>query len=364
MKKSLLATTAMAALCAVAVAGPASAAENIKIGVGGYMEQWFGFADNKESLRPDRSGFDQQSDGEIHFKGSTTLDNGLKIGVNVQLEAQTDGDTIDEQYAYVQGSFGRVLLGSENAANYLMHYGIPSHGVTIDSGDHASWIANYDFTSGRTNGRGIDNDSEKLTFITPRFQGFQVGASYVPELAQDSDNGPSGVDNTRDNGFAVAANFMKSFNDVKVMASAGFMDFGSDSGAFTQPTDLDSYSVGLRLGTAGFTIAGTYGKEDRVGPQLNAAGVAVGTQGKSGTQETVGLGVSYAGGPFAVSLAYIGSERSNTQEEQDAFELGAKYKLGPGIDVRGSLLYAEGKDLNGADEVDGIAIVGGLKLGF
>lgn len=355
MKKSLLATTAMAALCAVAVAGPASAAEKIKISVGGYMEQWFGYADNKENLNADRSGFDQQSDGEIHFKGSTTLDNGIKVGVNVQLEAQQDNDQIDEQFAYVEGSFGRILLGSENSASYMMHYGIPSHGVGTDSGDHVNWIASYDFTSGRTNGRSIDNDSEKLTYFTPRFQGFQVGASYVPEIQQDADNGPSGVDNVRDNSFAVAANFNRSFNDFKLQASAGWQDFGDDSGAVTAATDLDSYQFALRLGAAGFTAAGTYGKEDRT---------AAGTQAKDGTQETIGLGLSYAGGPFGVSLAYVGSERSHTQEEQDAFELGAKYKLGPGVEARGALLYAEGKDAAGADEVDGFAIVGGLKLGF
>ena len=82
MKKSLLATTALAALGAVAVAGPAVAAEKIKVSVGGYMEQWFGFADNKNNVAPNTDGFDQQSDGEIHFKGSTTLDNGIKVGIN------------------------------------------------------------------------------------------------------------------------------------------------------------------------------------------------------------------------------------------------------------------------------------------
>ncbi|MGZ0190593.1 MAG: porin, partial [Alphaproteobacteria bacterium] len=188
MKKSLLATTAMAALCAVAVAGPASAAEKIKIGVGGYMEQWFGFADNKQATGGDFGGFDQQSDGEIHFKGSTKLDNGITVGVNVQLEAQTDGgDQIDEQFAYISGSFGRIILGSENSASYLMHYGNSSQGVGTDSGDHSGWIRGMDFTGARTNGRGPDNDSEKLTYITPRMQGFQLGASYVPEIQQDAD---------------------------------------------------------------------------------------------------------------------------------------------------------------------------------
>ena len=350
MKKSLLATTALAALGAVAVAGPATAAEKIKIGVGGYMEQWFGYSDNKNSVNANRDGFDQQSDGEIHFKGSTTLDNGIKIGVNVQLESQTSGDTIDEQYAFVEGTFGRIILGSENAATYLMHYGIPSHGAGIDSGDASGWIAGVDFTAHTTNGRNIDNDSEKVTYFTPRFNGFQVGASYVPQLNQDVDgiNGAGSAnsnDNIRDDSFSVAANFNRAFGDIKVMASAGYSDFGDDDQV---AGELESYQFGLRLGFGGFGIAGTYGENDR-------------TPGS--TMETIGLGLNYAAGPIGVSLSYIGSDNDDINDDQDVFELGAKYKLGPGVEARGSFYYAE-REVAGVDTADGMAIVGGLKLGF
>lgn len=357
MKKTLLASTALAAVGAIALAGPAYGAAHakkaggpIKVSVGGYMEQWFGFADSDDNINPGDDGFDSQSDGEIHFKGETTLDNGLTFGINVQLEAQTDGDQIDEQFAYVEGSFGRVIMGSENSASYLMHYGIPSFGVGTDSGDHDNWIAGYDFTGGRTNGRGPDNDSEKLTYFTPRFMGFQVGASYVPEIQQDVDQfdagGASRVNNgNRDNSFAVAANFNRSFEDFKILASAGYQDFGDDNAV---AGDLESFQFGLRLGFAGFTAAGTYGQEDRA---------------PGNTQETIGLGLTYAAGPFGVSVNYIGSDQ-DTQAEQDAFELGARYKLGPGIEARGSLLYAEGDNAAGAQIAEGFAVVGGLKLGF
>ena len=346
MKKSLLATTALAALGAVAVAGPATAAEKIKVSVGGYMEQWFGFADTKSSTTPDRDGFDQQSDGEIHFKGSTTLDNGIKVGINVQLESQTSGDQIDEQFAYVEGSFGRINLGSENAASYLMHYGNPSFGVGTDSGDHVNWIAGFDFTGARTNGRGPDNDSEKLTYFTPRFSGFQLGASYVPEIAQDNDAGPNNANGVRDDSFSVAANFNRAFGDIKVQASAGYQDFGDEKVSLG---DLESYQFGLRLGFGGFGMSATYGEEDR----------AVGS-----TQETIGLGVRYAAGPMGVSAIFVTSDRSDTQQEQDAFELGAKYKLGPGVEARGAFLYGKGDNAAGVEVANGFAVVGGLKLGF
>ena len=127
MKKSLLATTALAALGAVAVAGPATAAEKIKLSVGGYMEQWFGFADNKSSVNADRLALTSSPMAKFTSRVLRPSTTASKIGVNVQLESQTSGDQIDEQYAFVEGSFGRINLGSENAASYLMHYGIPSH---------------------------------------------------------------------------------------------------------------------------------------------------------------------------------------------------------------------------------------------
>ncbi len=350
MKKSLLATTALAALGAVAFAGSASAAEKIKIGVGGYMEQWFAYADSKNSVQPQNKGFDQQSDDEIFFKGETTLDNGLTIGVNVQLEAQTSGDQIDEQYLYVEGTFGRVIMGSENSASYLMHYGIPSMGAGLDSGDATQYIAGTDFSGARTNGRGIDNDNEKVTYFTPRFQGFQLGASYVPQMNQDADtvsgvDAPNDQDAVRDDSFAIAANFKRSFNDVSLAASAGYQDMGDAPGV----GDLESWQLGLQIGFAGFKVAGTYGEEDRA---VNS------------TQETIGVGVSYTSGPFGVSLAYIGSDRENTAEEQDAFELGAKYALGPGIDAKGSIYYVERDNAAGTEVANGFAVVGGLALGF
>jgi outer membrane protein OmpU len=46
----------------------------------------------------DLDGVDQKSDSEVWFKGLTTLVNGLSVGINVQLEANSTGDQIDESF--------------------------------------------------------------------------------------------------------------------------------------------------------------------------------------------------------------------------------------------------------------------------
>ena len=115
MKNAVLGTTALVAVGALAAA-PASAAEKIQLGVGGYMQSTYFYQDSDEPAgTPSRISDKVTQEGEIFFTGTTTLDNGLKFGVNVQLEAYTSTDQIDETYIFVEGSFGRVLLGSETA---------------------------------------------------------------------------------------------------------------------------------------------------------------------------------------------------------------------------------------------------------
>ncbi|MEP6146643.1 MAG: porin, partial [Nisaea sp.] len=121
MKKILLGTTAIVAAGMIA-APSADAAEKLKISVGGYMEQWFGYTTAEDQSSSDYQGFANVSDTEIHFKGMTTLDNGISVGVNVQLEGNSNpGDQIDESYLIVKGNFGEINLGSENSALYKMN---------------------------------------------------------------------------------------------------------------------------------------------------------------------------------------------------------------------------------------------------
>ena len=118
MKKILLATTALATAALVAgAAGDANAqeytskaAERIKVGLGGYFQQWgVGASQNIKDGPGDiipiagshgntikNNVVDQKHNSEICFIGQTTLDNGLTVGLNVQLEANSEADQIDE----------------------------------------------------------------------------------------------------------------------------------------------------------------------------------------------------------------------------------------------------------------------------
>jgi predicted porin len=346
MKKSLLATTALAALGAVAVASPAAA--KFEVGVGGFMEQWFGYADNANSANPSQDVFSQHSDTEIHFKAAQTLDNGMKFAVTVEMEGE-DG-SIDEQYLTIDGSFGRIQLGSEDQVGRQMHYNTGSKGIGIEEGDiTGAWIAGTTGTLGNTNTHvAVSSDANNISYYTPRISGFMVGASFIPD--QDSNdtreaNDSTEVDGVRDNSFAVAANYQGSFDALTIGVSAGY----TDGGANVAGSEM-AFSAGVRLGFGGFNANFAYGEHDR-------------DDGAAQNVNTFGFGLGYQAGPAGVSLGYVRGEDSPADDKQDLIELGASYAVGPGITARGALYYAE-RVTAGQVTADGVAVVGGLALNF
>ena len=65
-------------------------------------------------------------DAEIHFTGSTVLDNGLEVGARIELTGEDDADSqIDESWIYFSGGFGEVRMGSLDDA-LALHVRVPA----------------------------------------------------------------------------------------------------------------------------------------------------------------------------------------------------------------------------------------------
>ena len=119
MKKVLLGSTALVA--AGLIAGHAEAADGVKLSLGGYYRGVAGvmfddFDGAAAGTEDDLRDYVFKQDVEVHFKGETTLDNGLTVGAVVQLEGQTSGDQIDEVYAYFSGGWGELRFGDDDEA--------------------------------------------------------------------------------------------------------------------------------------------------------------------------------------------------------------------------------------------------------
>ncbi|MGH6753368.1 MAG: porin, partial [Bradyrhizobium sp.] len=127
-KRTLLATTAIAAVGFAS--GDASAAQGVKLGIGGYYAAAAGILFSQDTGNGDPGQHTRdvvfRQDVEIHFQGETTLDNGLTVGAKIELEGQQSDDQIDEVWAYFKGGWGEVRFGDEDDVTEIMQYLIPS----------------------------------------------------------------------------------------------------------------------------------------------------------------------------------------------------------------------------------------------
>lgn len=418
MKKILMGTSAIAMAGA---AGQANAA-TWDLDWGGYFEASIAYS--SIDTPGDNDGFDGvdvAQDAEIQFTPSITLDNGLTFGIDIQLEGNTSGDTIDESFAFVKGSFGQILIGSENSAGYKMTYAAPDvTWIGVNSGSLSQFIPGiYDNDVFRGTGGtsfvevGQNNDAQRITYFTPRFSGFQLGASYARDGGQDgggqiNDDAPGALHDI----FDVGANYVNSFGAFDVGFSArygiGTLEAGEGTAAvaatpglginsvtgntrvFTSQArqdvllgnnpnlvavvdavdatpaaaggeggDPEVYAFGATLGYAGFTIGGSYAKSDDTGFLAQDG-------------DFFDVGVSYTTGPWGVSFTYSHGENELSQNgpdsELDQYIAGVTYKLGPGVAVGAFAGYAEldvpGDSFNDISDVEGFFIGTGFKLNF
>jgi outer membrane protein OmpU len=376
MKKILLGTTAIVAAGMIVSAPAAFAAEKLKLSVGGYMEQWFGYVSQEDGVGQDFSGIDAKSDAEIHFKGSTKLDNGITVGVNVQLEAnQNNADQIDESYLIVKGGFGEINLGDENSAMYKMNYAPSEFGVSINSGDQTGWLSTVG--TGGEDGAKISeggyfrspfgstyieplgvNDSTKLTYYTPRIEGVQLGLSYSPDSLQDSNSMSNRITGNSDLVMA-GLNFNRTFEGTNIRGSLGY---GTVLDAANDGDKATAFNAGLGVAAGGFAVGAAYSAFDKSG-------------GKNGYG--LNLGGNYTSGPWGVSLSYFHGEKDGTgagttlsgQGAQDTFLLSTKYAMGPGITANATLGQATFSSDDAAldnktNEVSAKYVVVGMRLSF
>ena len=377
MKKILLGSTAIVAAGMIASA-PAGAASKIKMKIGGYMEQWVGYVSNDDGVDQDFSGFDVKSDAEVMFKGSTKLDNGMTVGVNVQLEANSNaGDQIDESYIILKGGFGEINLGSENSAQYKMHYAPSDFGIGMNSGDESSWVATIADAGGdQISKSGMfraplgstyvevtrANDSEKITYYTPRVEGFQLGVSYSPDSNQDSNGIPNRDTNNTDL-VMVGANFKRNMGGMSIGVSAGYGTV-TDAPSAAGSLEPSATNFGVKIGMGGMSAGVSMASFEDHG---------------SGDGTSINAGVAYSSGKMGVSLAYLHGERDGSgttgagdldgQSESDVFHLSAKYSLGGGVTWAGTLGHvtfsSDDVDIdNTVDEVSATYVVTGIKIGF
>ena len=327
MKKILFATTA---IVAAGLTTSANAAE-WETGVNGYYFLGLAVSDSDNG----QDGVGVLRDGEFHVNGRLTADNGLTFQARIEVEGFTSNDQIDENWGRVSGSFGALMIGSNDTVGYENSVGvIYAPGARIGYAD-AFCLTSVCAAAGFSPAPGIGADNIGIHYSSPDFMGFQVHGTYQPSTATDglAFPGQTPADVSGDSNNPVFAG-QNGGEDLWNIAAAYNGDFGDFSfGLSGQYTDIDNtpdenWGLAARVGFSGFTVAGFY--EDNFGT------------------DEFGIGAQYSTGPWTVAGGYSDSD-GNGQ-----FASGwVTYAVAPGVLVTGGLEYAnadndgQGGDLGG-----------------
>jgi len=369
MKKVLLASTAIVA--AAALVSPAIAADKIKLSLGGGMEQYIGFADNEDDAGVrEFATFDTQQSTEVYFRGSTTLDNGIKLSVDIQLEGDAVATTVDESYLNIQTAWGSVRIGQDDAMSDNMAVE-PSRGI---SGNHDNWIRNAGVNEALgddTYSTGASGDNNQIHYMSPSIAGFQAGVSYTPEMVSQGGGGATPNRVTADGSSALAAglNWGGSFSDVGIDLGYVFYTQGGDGAATVG--GLHGHHAGLKVSVAGFGAGVSYGKQE------GESGLGVGGSGSSDDGWQYKAGIWYSSGPMAVGFYHQHGETEQAataaggaatkSDETTVNSVWFDYTTSEGVKWR-SMVFNTDMDSPGTADAaftdGGWGVVGGLALSF
>ena len=387
MKKILLGTSALVGVAAFAGAASAQGADPISLSVGGKFEGYVTFqdADNygRAGTALDYGSTGITEDSELYFDGETTLDNGLTVGVAIDMEVSGATTNQDEAYAYVSGGFGEVQAGTKDqvtaqfatapggyAAPFSEGFAtaaVPYRGAAnLGAAGGAAGVANSVALTGGTafatsvavtNGWGNHaasaltftngSDDATVTYISPNMAGFQIGASFTPNVT-----GAAGMANTAGswhNRMDVAAMYSGSMSGADISGDLGYTTRNNPGVGQDDPTVLQG---GLSVGMAGFTMGGRYVSRD----------LASGAD-----QDTWIMGLGYATGPYDVGLNYVDGSWENTgvaDDDADAWELRGSYAMGPGVSLIASAFMVDYEDGSANTDNDGTGVSTGLQLSF
>ncbi len=402
MKKILLSAAALSVLTAgAAQAEDPVPASPVKLELGGFMTWYGSYANQKRATLVDATGagtlvpineynaFDIMGNAEIYFSGKAELDNGMTVGVMVQLEAGTDPATssksIDETYLTLDTKAGRFIVGNVKSTAAQMSVLAPT--VSTIGQQDSDWsrmiTVPYGFSAYSSAYSLVDDISTKISYITPTFNGFTAGFSVMPgndSKGQDDNNLLFPI-----SGKAIHRDFKQAFSAVGLYEGeiGGFDISSSISYSSYKPNPLSlgsingtdviirepvktikEYAGGLNIGMGNWVVGGSY-------RYVDAAKTSVAVMQDDATGYMWDAGVSYSFGPFETSLNYLHSRKNNYafdgKDEYNLYQIAGNYKLGAGVDTFINVAYVEyesaDKNVRGKSN-EGLAVATGMNLSF
>jgi predicted porin len=338
MKKLILGSTALVGVAALANAAQAS--DGIKLDIGGFFQTVYqGVFDDKgnNDFGNHRNTDRFVHNAEVWFKGETTLDNGLTVGAQIELEGENATDQIDKSFVYWSGGFGKVSIGSQDSVIGACTVFPPGATANFSAFSPASWGSNDPIGSNSvcTDAVGAGN-SQSIKYTTPNFAGFQLTLAYTPsgnaeDYTQAGVNGPGTpavVDGTPHHIFGAYATYSYAGDGWGIdWGGGGDWQAKFNGTAGVNDGTSANYQTALNVTFGGFAVGGIMEYYDTGGDGNNAwvagGGASygidawtVGVQGSHGHYNGTGLG-------FAPD--------ANGSRNLNRVILTGSYQMGPGV---------------------------------
>ena len=382
-RKYLLATTSLVAASVLAGGNALAEAQPLNISLGGYYNFDTHLFEEAQDGGSNNHSMVTAQDAEINFNMRGELDNGMKIGGRIELEASTNGDQIDQSWITLEAGWGRIDLGGVNSGRYNLSWTVNApnvaHGIT--SGVQTEWLS---FNGGLSafafrrplGSANVDasNDDQGIHYYSPRFNGFQLAFSYRPSVSQAKDTrsaddrsgllnkqggshgsniGAIDTNNSYTDAIDGAVHYTGDMGGVDVTALIGFATAAAPGSA--NVSDYEQVGGGFRISSQGFRVGGMVSDvsngfcvdmdtADMDTGRVNAVCSDPEDRSSAGTVFT--FGASYGSGPWAVSAQVHSGEVEDSigitgSSELDVWSVGASYTLGPGLRMITSYQDAE-----------------------
>lgn len=369
MNRYLLAGSAVVALAFGA--GSANAQGKFEVRMGGDAVFEAHFIDQDRDTNKRGSEFADRF--RLNITAVAKADNGLEYGGRIRIRSMggTGGSNttnVDRAYIHVGGGFGTVRLGTTNS--YSDENGSVYWPIAFQTGPlllnnqgvlSASTGTNTAITTALTPYSNTDNgNATKIVYFSPRFTGFQLGASYTPRTTSSGfDVSRADNDGALEDVWELGLNYSGEFSGVGVKASVGYMGGSYADSGFAVGARLEEYSAwqgGLSVSYAGFTLGGGYLNKGDSGQRKSV--------GNHDDFVTWGIGAQYATGPLTVGVSYTrgdgvvnpatggnlvgagttvvgGQTRYTGSVRQDQWAVGALYAVAPGLVVGAEYNYID-----------------------
>jgi len=327
------------------------AAEQIRLAIGGKMEQYFFIVDADELPGENLNSAGALSDVEVYFSGNTVLDNGIKISAKIEMRAENkNSGEADEQFIDIQTAFGKLRLGEVEGFNHNFGYETPYVSYEDDEivgravPQRTSIKVKEIMTFERFTG-----DAFQVGYESPTIAGFTIGANYFPTTTQGEDGFFDKASNDN-NAWEISSAWKGRMGRSTVGIVGGY--FKSQSS--TNDNDGEkAWNVSAQVETGGYTVGGTFIRS---------------TPNDEIHSTAAGLATTYEFGPIGVGASYFrvraeAAPNAPAKDRIDQLKVEASYILVRGIKVGLSGFWV-GQEPAGGQDFNDVGVISSAILRF